>query len=206
MLRESFETLLDSKCTPSYYCFMLTKLHEIKGFFPGLTLFSLLIILLTGFYSPAESNSGSALPRIGFSAPLFSLPDGENRSISLHDYEGSVVILNFWASWCPPCRAEMPAFQEVYDFHRDDGVIILGVNTTYQDDAESARQFAIERGVQFPVLYDFDNSVSRMYQIQALPTTFFIDRRGVIRNVIYGGPLNEALLKVEVEKLLKEMP
>ncbi len=183
---------------------MLTKIHQNQRFFPFLTAFSLVIILLTGFFSPPESNSGRALPRVGFSAPSFTLPDGENQPISLGDFEGSILILNFWASWCPPCRAEMPAFQEVYDSHKGEGLIIVGINTTYQDDAETARQFVFERGVKFPVLYDFDNSASRDYQIQALPTTFFIDRRGTIRKVIYGGPLNEALLKAEVERLLEE--
>jgi peroxiredoxin len=82
--------------------------------------------------------------------------------------------------------------------------VILGVNTTYQDDGEAALRFAGERGVQFPVVFDMDGAVSRRYQIQALPTTFFIDRKGIIRQVIYGGPLNEGLLKVEVQKLLEE--
>ncbi len=99
----------------------------------------------------------------------------------------------------------MPAFQEVYDSRREDGLVVIGINTTFQDDVESARQFVDERGVRFPILYDFENSVSRIYQIQALPTTFFIDRRGIIRKVIYGGPLNEALLKTEAERLLGEV-
>lgn len=73
--------------------------------------------------------------------------------------------------------------------------MVIGVNTTYQDDVQEARQFAIERGVQFPVLYDLDNSASRDYLIQALPTTFFIDHRGVIRKVIYGGPLTEVFFE-----------
>lgn len=180
------------------------KLHESKWFFSLLLASSLLIILLTGFFSPTESNSGQALPRVGFSAPNFSLPDSENQIVTLQDFRGSVIILNFWASWCPPCRAEMPAFQKVFDSHKDDGLVVIGVNTTYQDDAQEARLFAIERGVQFPVVYDLDNSASRDYLIQALPTTFFIDHRGVIRKVIYGGPLNEVLLKVEAERLLEE--
>lgn len=164
----------------------------------------LLIIIFSAWFSPVESDTGRTLPRVGFTAPHFSLLDGFEQPLSLQELQGSVVILNFWASWCPPCRAEMPAFQQVYDLHKDEGLVILGVNTTYQDDRESAMKFADERGVQFPVLFDMDGAVSRRYQIQALPTTFFIDRKGIIRQVIYGGPLNEGLLKVEVQKLLEE--
>lgn len=183
---------------------MLIWLHERKWFFQVLIGFSLAIVFLTGLFSPAESDVGRALPRTGFTAPPIALPDDQNQMITLEDFKGSVIILNFWASWCPPCRAEMPAFQEVYEGYNENGLVIIGVNATYQDDDAAARQFVTERGVKFPILFDKDNSASRLYQIQALPTTFFIDQRGIIRKVIYGGPLNEALLKIEVEKLIGE--
>lgn len=183
---------------------MLIWLHERKWFFQVLTGFSLAIILLTGLFSPAESNAGRALPRVGFDAPNLILANEQNQMIALEDFKGSAIILNFWASWCPPCRAEMPAFQEVYEGYNEHGLVIIGVNATYQDDVAAARQFVAERGVKFPILFDNNNSASRLYQVQALPTTFFIDRGGKIRKVIYGGPLNEALLRIEVEKLLGE--
>lgn len=183
---------------------MLKWIFEKEGFWRVLPIIGLLIILFSAWYSPVKSDSGRTLPKVGFTAPPFSLLDAFEQPFSLQELRGSVVILNFWASWCPPCRAEMPAFQQVYASHRDEGLVILGVNTTYQDDGEAALRFAGERGVQFPLLFDMDGVVSRRYQIQALPTTFFIDRKGIIRQVIYGGPLNEGLLKVEVQKLLEE--
>ncbi|WP_322792695.1 TlpA disulfide reductase family protein [Bellilinea sp.] len=183
---------------------MLKWLFEKEGLWRVLPVTGIFIILFSVWYSPVNSDTGRTLPKVGFAAPPFSLLDASDQTLSLQELQGSVVILNFWASWCPPCRAEMPAFQQVYDLHKDEGLVILGVNTTYQDDGESALRFAEERGVQFPVLFDSDGVVSRRYQIQALPTTFFIDRKGIIRQVIYGGPLNEGLLKVEVQKLLGE--
>jgi peroxiredoxin len=147
-----------------------------------------------------------ASPRAGFPAPDFTLPTPGGETLRLADLRGQVVIVNLWASWCLPCRAEMPALEAVYARQQARGLTVLAVNSTFQDQAEAAVKFAAEMGVTFPMLLDTDGAVSRRYLLRALPTTFFIDRRGVIRSVIIGGPMSPATLESQVELLLAEAP
>jgi cytochrome c biogenesis protein CcmG, thiol:disulfide interchange protein DsbE len=113
------------------------------------------------------------------------------------------VILNLWASWCPPCKAEMPALENVHRQYERDGLVVLGVNMTYQDSASRAVQFLLEEGLTFPVVMDTDGSVGRRYQMRALPTTFFIARDGMIHSLEVGGPLPEAMLRAKAIELLE---
>ncbi|HLE26706.1 MAG TPA: TlpA disulfide reductase family protein [Anaerolineales bacterium] len=145
-------------------------------------------------------------PREGFPAPDFALETLGGDPATLSAYRGQVVILNLWASWCGPCRAEMPAIQRVFDANRDRGLAVLAVNSTFQDSVEDAQAFVSDLGLTFPILLDREGSVSRRYLLRALPSTFFIDRQGVIRSVIIGGPMSEAVLQTKVEDLLNEAP
>lgn len=153
---------------------------------------------------PGSAQVNSALPFTGFLAPPFNLQTPTGEVISLETLRGQPVIVNLWASWCPPCKAEMPALETVYQEYRSQGLVILGVNTTNQDDPGAALDFAEEMGLSFPILFDLDGSVSRLYQLQALPTTYFIDERGIIREIVVGGPMSEALLRVRAEQLLED--
>jgi peroxiredoxin len=143
-------------------------------------------------------------PQEGFLAPDFTLEDQHGTSLMLSEFRGDVVVVNLWASWCAPCRAEMPALQQVYEEYQDQGVIILAVNATYQDSAEDAMAFAEEMGLSFPVLLDRRGVVSRQYQLRAMPSTFFINQDGIINKVILGGPISEATFKTAIEELLRE--
>jgi len=145
-------------------------------------------------------------PRQGFPAPEFTLDTLSEESINLHDFRGKVVVLNFWASWCPPCKAEMPAFEALQQAYRTSDVIVLAINTTYQDDLAAATQFVEENHLSFPILFDNDGKVTNTYQVLAMPSSFFIDRQGVIRQVIIGGPISEALIQTQVRRLLQESP
>lgn len=154
---------------------------------------------------PGETTGGKIpLPRQGFIAPDFSLETPEGEKISLSELRGSPVLINLWTSWCPPCRMEMPALQKVYDEYRHQGFEILAVNSTLQDNREDAVHFANELGLNFPILLDPEGNVSRLYQLQSLPTSFFIGKDGVIREVVIGGPMSEALLRIRVQQLLEE--
>jgi peroxiredoxin len=156
---------------------------------------------------PGAAGAGRlAAPREGFTAPDFSLENAAGEVVSLEDYRGQVVIVNLWASWCVPCRAEMPAIQALYDRRRAGGLEVLAVNSTVQDSREAASAFAHELGLTFPVLFDRDGAVSQRYRLLALPTTFFVDRQGVIRSVIVGGPMSPAVLESQVDGLLAEAP
>jgi cytochrome c biogenesis protein CcmG/thiol:disulfide interchange protein DsbE len=141
-------------------------------------------------------------PQAGFAAPDFSLETREGGTISLSDLRGQAVLVNFWATWCPPCRAEMPAIQRVYEDYRDQGFTVLAVDVG-EGDAQVAA-FVDEQGLTFPILLDRDGGVSKRYQVRAMPSTFFIDRSGVVREVTLGGPMTEAFIQSQVTELLAE--
>ncbi len=156
---------------------------------------------------PSATTTGGApppSPREGFSAPDFTLDLLGGGQVTLSELRGKVVIVNLWASWCPPCRAEMPAIEKVYQAYKDQGLVVLGVNTTFQDSEADAAAFIREFGLTFPVPLDRGGSVSRRYQLRGLPSTFFLDRQGVIRSVVVGGPMSEALIQSKVEELLQQ--
>ncbi len=155
------------------------------------------------FRPKTEAAELSTAPREGFNAPEFILNTLDQNSLALKDLRGQAVILNFWASWCPPCQEEMPAMQSVYETFADQGLQIVAVNLAFQDSTEAAQAFVDERGLTFPVVMDEDGEVARRYRISALPTTFFIDAEGVIQEVVMGGPLSEALLYTRAESLLE---
>jgi cytochrome c biogenesis protein CcmG, thiol:disulfide interchange protein DsbE len=173
-------------------------------------LFSLVVLVLaaawtagTAVWSAPQVQDEAQQPRPGFYAPDFELLSPEGDVVRLSDLRGQPVILNLWASWCPPCKAEMPALENVHRHYGADGLVVLGVNMTYQDSASRALQFLEEEGLTFPVVMDTDGSVGRRYQMRALPTTFFIARDGRIHSLEVGGPLPEALLRAKAIELLE---
>jgi len=155
---------------------------------------------------PAGATTGGLTPspRVGFTAPDFTLELLGGGQVSLSELRGQAVVVNLWASWCPPCRAEMPALQRVYEANRARGLEILAVNTTFQDTQAGAAAFVREFGLTFPIPLDRTGEVSRSYLLRALPTTFFIDRGGVIRKVVLGGPMSETTIQTTVEEVLRE--
>jgi thiol-disulfide isomerase/thioredoxin len=153
--------------------------------------------------SGETTNGRIPAPRQGFLAPAFQLESLNGGSHSLADFQGQVVVLNLWASWCPPCRAEMPALQSLYEQYQNQGLVVLAVNMTYQDSVSSAASFVQEFGLTFPVLLDRTGIVGNLYRMRALPTTFFIDRLGVIQEVVVGGPMSELSLQSMVTDMLE---
>ncbi len=145
-------------------------------------------------------------PYEGFPAPDFEFSDSTGRLMKLSDLHGQPVILNFWASWCPPCRAEMPAIQATHQAYQAQGLVILGVNAANQDSLSQAQDFITKMDLSFQMLYDSSGKIQSLYDVSALPTTFFIDRFGIIQEVIYGGPIAEALLAIQAEEILEEKP
>jgi len=156
--------------------------------------------------APADGTTGGLVPspREGFPAPDFTLDTLDGGQMTLSDLRGKVVMINLWTSWCPPCRAEMPAIDNVYRANKERGLEVLAVNSTFQDSEADAAAFAQELGLSFPILLDRDGAVSRRYQLRALPTTFFIDRQGIIRAVVPGGPMSEPLIQSKIEDLLSQ--
>ena len=134
-------------------------------------------------------------------APDFEVETFEGETLRLSDLEGQVVVLNFWASWCPPCRWEMPAFEEISREYRDRGVTFVGI--AMSDTLEDAKGFADQTGVTYPLALDTTNEVVRAYQVRSLPTTFFIDKEGRIQRRLTSAA-NEGMLKVFIRGQLSD--
>lgn len=167
-----------------------------------------LVWTLLSRVSPAATTGGAPPPsaREGFSAPDFTLDLLGGGQVTLSNLRGKVVMVNLWASWCPPCRAEMPAIETMYQAYKDKGLEVLAINTTYQDGEAEAAAFAQNYGLTFPIPLDRTGAVSNRYLLRALPSTFFVDRQGVIRSVVIGGPMSAAVIQSKVEELLQEAP
>ena len=138
----------------------------------------------------------------------FALPSLFDETVihSLSQHRGRPVILNFWASWCPPCRAEMPALQRTYEKFGDAGLVVLGINQTYSDDADAAREFASEMDLTFPLLLDDSGSVSLdKFDIRGLPTTIIIRPDGTVASVQVG-QLSDAQIDEISGKLVAGKP
>ncbi len=148
--------------------------------------------------------SALASPREGFLAPDFTLETLDGNKITLSALRGKIVVVNIWATWCLPCRQETPALERAYEQYKDSGVVILGVDLTSQDLVSDVTSFVQEFKLTYPILLDRDGSVGSLYQIEGLPSTFFINRAGVIRTVVVGGPMTDTFIQSKIEALLKE--
>ena len=135
----------------------------------------------------------AATPVVGRPAPAIQLPTLAGGQASLSDYKGRPVVVNFWATWCEPCKQEMPALQAAADAHPD--MVVLGVDNV--ESAVKVKPFVDQLGVRFPILLDEDGSVMERYQVTGLPTSFFIDRSGTLRS-LYRGALTEDTLRSSV--------
>ena len=137
-------------------------------------------------------------------APDFSLRDLDNNAVSLADYKGSVVLMNFWATWCGPCMLEMPHLQAMYDDLKDQGFVVLSVSTDDARDASKVKPLVRAKKLTFPVVLDKDTAVVSQYNpAKTLPYTVLIDRTGRVAKVHQGyNPGDETAMRAEVEALL----
>jgi thiol-disulfide isomerase/thioredoxin len=117
-------------------------------------------------------------------APDFTLADAAGRQVSLGDLKGQVVMINFWASWCGPCRQEMPLLEQIHQKYQPLGFTLLAVNV--EENSADGQAFLKERPVSFPVLYDPANDISKLYDVVAMPSTVLIDRKGNVRYLHHG--------------------
>jgi peroxiredoxin len=162
--------------------------------------FSLLVI---GFSAAAWSGSALALPETGKAAPDFVLKSESGRNIRLSELRGEVVLVNFWASWCTPCRQELPLLNAIYSRLRSAGLTLLAVNV--DEDRKNADAMLKRFELRFPTLFDSNKSVASLYKVDTMPTTLLIDRSGRVRYVhrgYYSGA--EAKYEQQLRELLKE--
>ena len=138
-------------------------------------------------------------PVTGHPAPDFELASPTGETIHLSDFKGTPVIVNFWATWCGPCRAEFPEFLRAA-VDNADKLVIIGINNTVVDQANLVPGFLQEFGITFPIVLDKDGETAKTYRIIGLPTTIFIDSNGVI-NEVFTGPLNKAYIESKISEL-----
>jgi peroxiredoxin len=132
-----------------------------------------LLAALVAVAWPAAATDGSP------PAPAFKLADRAGGDMSLSDLKGQVVMINFWASWCGPCRQEFPALDQIYSKYKPMGFQMLAINV--ETEKADAERFLGKTPVSFPILFDPDNKVSGSYGVSAMPTTFLVDRQGRLR-------------------------
>lgn len=146
------------------------------------------------------TSSDKAEVVVGQAAPQFTLTDLTGKSVSLGDFRGKVVLVNFWGTWCQPCRSEMPALQAAYEKYKDRGFAVLGVNIG--ESKVSAKGFTDRLGVTFPVVLDADRDVTlQKYKVGPIPTTFFIDKQGNVQYLAQGEMTSE-FISAHIETLL----
>ena len=141
----------------------------------------LMLMLIAGLATSCYS--GSRPPRIGSPAKQFSVQDSD-RKVSLDQFRGQIVVLNFWATWCPPCLEELPSLMTMQDRMRSRGIVVVGVSIDVDENAY--HRFLKERGINFLTVRDPEQKVAEMYGTSGWPETYIIDRQGVIRRKVVG--------------------
>ena len=163
-----------------------------KNFFPSL-----------GFIGTFFLGAILAFNASADTAPDFTLQSSTGENVRLAEQRGQVVMLNFWASWCGPCRKEMPLLDEISQRYSAAGFVLYGVNV--EEDNTDAKKLIKELGVTFPILYDTESKASSLYNVDAMPTTVLIDKQGVIRYVNRGYKAgDEEKYRAQVRELIKE--
>ncbi len=149
------------------------------------------------------TSSLAASDLAGKPAPDFALKSSTGANLRLSEYRGDVVMINFWATWCGPCRQEMPLLDQLYSRYQRVGFSLLGVNI--DDDSSRAMDMIHELGVSFPVLFDARKEVSKLYDVDAMPVTVLVDRDGNVRYVHKGyKPGYEEMYLDQIRSLLRE--
>jgi peroxiredoxin len=188
-----------------------SELPLLKSVWFWVTLIGLVLILggwwivfsrtLVGSYGAVDGEAIvlESAPVAGHPAPDFELVSVDGDVVHLSDFKGTPVILNFWATWCGPCRAEFPDFQRA-SVDNAGRLVIIGVNHTSADQADRVPDFLNDFGITFPILLDEDGEVVETYRILGLPTTIFIDSNGVV-NEVFTGPINQAYIESKISEL-----
>lgn len=169
------------------------------------TLVSALVLgsVLAGCSSRNTSAQGYAEGNeVGNLAPDFQLQNPSGQAVSLSQFRNRPVLLNFWASWCGPCREEMPLIQGIFEDKAwsDKGLVILGIDLG--EDSVTVERFMKSNGLSFPVLLDTKQNVAEKYNIRAIPTTFFIDEDGIIKDIRIGAFLNKSQIVMGLRKIV----
>jgi thiol-disulfide isomerase/thioredoxin len=165
------------------------------------------VLLVAGFAWHYGGGGGGSGPKVGKAAPDFTVPMLEAEDFKLSAHQGKVIVLDFWATWCPPCKASLPALQRVYDRHKDSAeVLVVSVNTdNAQAQSSKVPGYMRMQKLDFPVLFDRNNAVSLTYNVQSIPTMVVVGRSGKVHSVQVGLPAgNTAGIEAHLEKKIAE--
>ncbi len=145
------------------------------------------VVLVTGCENgPEESTRSAPGGVLNQLAPDFTLADMQGNQVTLSQFRGKVVLLNFWATWCPPCREEMPSMEQLHQRYKDQGLVMLAVNVE-EDGYQAVSRFLEGKNYTFPILLDRENNVQNAYKVFRFPETFVIDKNGIIVEKLIGG-------------------
>jgi cytochrome c biogenesis protein CcmG/thiol:disulfide interchange protein DsbE len=165
----------------------------------GLMLAALIVLPLTTVGCQCGRDSAQ-VARVGRPAPEFALPALDGQTVSLGDFQGKPVMVNFWATWCGPCVHEVPYIQETYEVWSGKGLVILAVNLG--ESPSQVQGFMQENQLSFPVLLDGGGEVAGQYGVRGIPTTVFIDSEGITRNIKQGSYPSRAAIEVDLKKVM----
>lgn len=178
------------------------RVEATSGFFtPGSIVIIIGIVAMIGALAVQLARQNQTRPLPGDTAPAFAMTTFDGDDISLAGWRGQIVVVNFWGSWCAPCRDEAPDLQDIHEDFADDGVVMFGVN--WLDVERRALEFMDEFGFTFPNAPDVEEIVAETYNIQGAPETFVIDRDGTVA-FVYPGPVDYDTLERDLNTLLTE--
>jgi thiol-disulfide isomerase/thioredoxin len=164
---------------------------------------SSLRVLLAGLALTAAPSLPAASVAAGAPAAAFQLPAAVGDPVSLAELKGQVVLINFWASWCGPCRQEMPILEQLYKKYKPAGFTLLGINV--EPKSGDAMSFLKATPVSFPILFDTQSKVSTLYEVSGMPSTVIVDRKGNVRYVHHGyKPGDESEYLDQIRSLMRE--
>jgi peroxiredoxin len=167
------------------------------------TVMILLAISLTAWLATQSKTTPVGLRAISKKAPDFTLMDLEGKAHSLSEYRGKVILVNFWATWCPPCRDEMPSMQRLWTQLKDDGFTILAIDIG--ETADDITPFTMEYDLDFPILLDPESKTATKWSVRGLPTSFLVDKQGTMVYQTIGGREWDDAQSVEIiKKILAE--
>jgi len=167
----------------------------------GLIAIGFMLFLLLRDLPPVADEPSIVPVKVDFAAPHLTLEDLNGKTVSLNDYAGSVVLVNLWATWCPPCREEMPALQAFYEKRRSQGFVLIGVNQ--EETPEIVHDFVSAYNLTFPIWLDENYLAQRAFNTFSLPSSFVIDRAGRVRLMWVGG-VAEKFLERHITQFIKE--
>ena len=155
---------------------------------------------------PSSRARAAAVATKGHDAPDFTLTDLQGHPVTLSDLRGKAVVLNFWATWCPPCKEEIPWFVDLQKRYGEQGLQIVGVSMDDDGDQKSVAKFAAENSINYPILLGKENVAAQYGGIDYLPTTFYIDRSGVVLDRVFGQPGTRDEIEQNVKRAIASKP